>query len=97
MNKQDKTIELMLENKQKQLTESHNDIIEFKVKNLIKQNLTNDKDINKAQDLLKAYNDFKNIAKNYIDVPYDVCKLSEDGMEKCYQYLAQLLKTDKLY
>lgn len=80
---------------QGKLTESHN-IIEFKVNNLIKQNLTNDRDISKAQDLLKAYNDFRKIARNYIDVPYDVCKLGEDGMEHCYQHLVQLLGTDKL-
>lgn len=97
MNIKDKLTESTVQalSNKNQLTESYN-LINFVVKNLIKQKLINDRDIQKAEDLLKAYNAFKNIGRDYIDVPYDVCKMGEDGMKLCYQHLCKMLGTDKL-
>lgn len=70
-------------------------IYDFKVKEAIKTNLEADRDIEKAEDTLKAYRSFENIAYSLVDVPYNIQQLGVQGMKECYSYLCKLLKVDK--
>jgi len=84
--KSDKLLESTQKSLQNRLNEAKR-INDFTVKKLIQISNLTDKEIDKANDYYKAYNNFKQIALDFIDVPYDVAKLAEDGMNRCYDLL----------
>ena len=100
MNEKEKlqeAISLALQNKENLKEAIPYKRIDLVVNKLINTNLELDRDKEKAWDTLKAYDNFKKIAYDFVDVPYNIQQLGVQGMEECYSYLCKLLKVDKLY
>lgn len=82
-------------NSKKELTEG-TAITSFKVRNLIRDKLITDKDKTKAEQLMNTYFDLRHIREREY-LPNDIRNLCEEGINSCYNNLAQLLGTDELY
>lgn len=82
-------------NSKKELTEG-TAITSFKVRNLIRDKLVTDKDKTKAEQLMNTYFDLRHIREREY-LPNDIINLCEEGINSCYNNLAQLLGTDELY